>query len=126
MKNNAFKEKVTVITGASSGLGKEMAIKLAKKRARLALASRNEEKLKEVNEIRISKGSEAIYVVTDVSREIDCRNLIRKTVEKFSGIYILINNAGITMYSLFEDVEDLSIYEKIMKVNYLGSVYCTY
>ncbi len=126
MNSSVFKEKVVVITGASSGLGREMAIKLAEQGARLVLASRNEEKLKEVTQICLEKGSEAIYVVTDVSRETDCKNLIERAVEKFSGIDILINNAGITMYSLFENVEDLSIFERIIKVNYLGSVYCTY
>lgn len=126
MFNNEFKNKVVVITGASSGLGREMAIKLSEEGAKLVLASRNEEKLREVTEICQRKGGEAIYVRTNVALESDCKNLIQKAVEKFSGIDVLINNAGITMYSLFEEIEDLSIFERLMRVNYLGSVYCTY
>ena len=124
-KNN-FKDKVVIITGASSGIGKELALRFSKSDAKLVLASRNLDKLKQV-EKELKEFNENILIVkTDVSNREDCKNLIDKTIEKFERIDILINNAGITMYSRFDEVEDIEIFDKIIKINYLGSVYMTY
>ncbi len=124
--NNNFKDKVVIITGASSGIGKELALRFSKSGSRLVLASRNLDKLKQV-EIELKKFNENILIVkTDVSNREDCKNLIEKTIEKYKRIDILINNAGITMYSRFDEVEDIEIFDKIIKINYLGSVYTSY
>lgn len=116
--------KVVIITGASSGIGKALAFEFASRGSKIVLAARNTEKLNEVeNELR-AKGTEVLSVTTDVSIEEDCKNLMEKSIEKFGGIDILINNAGISMRALFADLE-LSVLKKLMDVNFWGTVYCT-
>ncbi len=126
MQRNYFQGKTIIITGASSGIGKELALQLAKKGAKLALAARNKDKLEEVALLCSQQGTEAIAIPTDVSDKKECKALIDKTVKQFKVIDILVNNAGITMWSYFEEIKNLDILEKIMQVNYFGSVYCTY
>ena len=72
------------------------------------------------------RGGKAIIVPTDVAKEENCKELIERTVEEYGRIDTLVNNAGISMWALFDEVEELDIFEKIMRVNYLGSVYCTH
>jgi short-subunit dehydrogenase len=126
MNTNPFKENVVIITGATAGIGKELAIQLAKRGAWLALAARDIDKLQKVVEECCSLSTKAIAIQTDVTSKEQCKNLIDKTVAEFGRIDTLINNAGISMWARFDEIEDLDIFEKIMSVNYLGSVYCTY
>lgn len=65
-------------------------------------------------------------VPTDVTREVSCKNLIQATIEKWGALDVLVNNAGGTMWTPFEGLADTSVFEKLMQLNYLGSVYCTY
>lgn len=119
-----FRDKVVIITGASSGIGAATAREFAANGSKVMLAARSESKLAEiVSEIR-ARHEEASYVVADVSKEADCNNLIRKTVEKYGTIHILINNAGISMRAVF-DVVDLKVLHNLMDVNFWGTVYCT-
>ena len=121
---NIFKDKVVIVTGASSGIGEAIAREFAKKGSKVILAARSEEKLsKIVNEIR-SDGFEASFVTTDVSIEEDCRKLVDLTVKKYGTVNILINNAGISMRALFQDVR-LSVLHRLMDINFWGTVYCT-
>lgn len=126
MAGSIFKDKVVVITGASSGIGRELAYQLAEQGAWLSLAARNGEQLATVAGECQTRGGKATAIVTDVSEQAECAELIRRTVENYQRIDVLVNNAGITMWANFEDVRDISFYEQIMRVNYLGSVYCTY
>jgi short-subunit dehydrogenase len=126
MVTSIFKDKVVVITGASSGIGRELAYQLADQGAWLSLAARNEERLTAVAKECEARGGKAIAIVTDVSDRAQCGQLIQQTVDHYDRIDMLVNNAGITMWANFEDVRDISFYEQIMRVNYLGSVYCTY
>lgn len=119
-----FKDKVVIVTGASSGIGKATAIEFAEKGSKVMLAARSEEKLAEAVGLIKARNLEASFVKTDVSKEEDCRNLINKTVEKYGTINILVNNAGISMRALFEDV-DLKVLHTLMNVNFWGTVYCT-
>jgi short-subunit dehydrogenase len=121
-----FKDKVVIVTGASSGIGRELAHQLADQGAWLSLAARNIERLEAVQAECQKRGGKAIVVPTDVSIPAKCADLVRRTVEEYGCIDALINNAGITMWAKFEEVSDLSIFEQIMRVNYLGSLYCTY
>jgi short-subunit dehydrogenase len=121
-----FQDKVVLITGASSGIGRELAYRLAAQGAKLSLAARDVERLEAVRAECKKRGGQTIAVPTDVAKQAQCENLIRKTVEQFGRIDILVNNAGISMWAYFDEVTDLSIFEKIMRVNYLGSMYCTY
>jgi short-subunit dehydrogenase len=119
-----FINKVVIVTGASSGIGKATALEFAKMGARVVLASRSEEKLKTIVSEISNLGGESYYVVADVSSETDCRVLCEKAVSKYGTIDILINNAGISMRALFNDV-DLSVLHRLMDVNFWGTVYCT-
>ncbi|TLX72436.1 SDR family oxidoreductase [Labilibacter sediminis] len=119
-----MQNKVVIITGASSGIGLALANEFAQRGSKLVLAARSADKLKEIETEFIAKGTEVISVPTDVSKEDDCKNLISKAVEKFSGIDILINNAGLSMRSLFKDT-DIAVLQQLMDVNFWGTVYCT-
>ena len=116
--------KVVVITGASSGIGKALAYEYAKRGCTVVLAARNLKKLNDIYKDLLSKGYEVLVVKTDVSKEVDCENLISKTIEKYKTIDILINNAGLSMRALFKDV-DLKVLKELMDVNFWGTVYCT-
>jgi short-subunit dehydrogenase len=119
-----FKDKVVIVTGASSGIGAATAKRFADAGSKVMLAARSETKLSDIiNEIKLS-GGVADYVVTDVSIESDCANLIKTTVDKFGGIDILVNNAGISMRANFLDV-NLDVIRHLMDVNFWGTVYCT-
>lgn len=119
-----FKDKVVVITGASSGIGKALALEFAGMGAKLVLAARNDAKLNKTVEEALGIGADVIAVKTDVSNEVDCKFLMQSAVDKFGGIDILINNAGISMRALFEDT-DLNVIRQLMDINFWGTVYCT-
>jgi short-subunit dehydrogenase len=126
MTHTTFEDKVVIITGASSGIGRELAHQLAEQGAWLALAARNAERLEAAKAECKERGGKAIVISTDVCTPALCENLIRRTVEEFGRIDALVNNAGITMWAKFDEVSDLNIFEQIMRVNYLGSMYCTH
>jgi short-subunit dehydrogenase len=123
---DAFRGNVVVLTGASAGIGREMALQLAAQGARLVLAARVADKLEEVAAECRARGAEAIAVSTDVGDEAQCRVLIERAVEAYGRIDTLVNNAGIGMWARFDEMRDLAPFERIMRVNYLGSVYPTY
>jgi NAD(P)-dependent dehydrogenase (short-subunit alcohol dehydrogenase family) len=118
--------KVVVVTGASQGIGRALSLELGRQRARLVLAARDEAALEAVAAGCRASGGEALVARTDVADEASCRALVERSVERFSGIDVLVNNAGMGMLARFEDVTDLSLYERLMRVNYLGSVYPTF
>lgn len=126
MAKFSMKDQSVIITGASSGIGKELALRYAKEGAWLTLAARNKEKLEEVAESCRKSGCKALAIPTDVSDVEQCERLIDNCVNEFGKIDVLVNNAGITMWSYFDQVKDLTILEKVMQVNYFGSVYCTH
>jgi dehydrogenase/reductase SDR family member 7B len=119
-----MKDKVVIISGASSGIGKALAIIFAELKVKLVLAARNAEALEMLAE-KIKAGNENLLIVkTDVSKESDCQKLISEAVKRFGRIDILINNAGISMRALFEST-DLAVIKQLMDVNFWGTVYCT-
>jgi short-subunit dehydrogenase len=126
MAKFSMKDQAVIITGASSGIGKELALQYAKEGSLLVLAARNKEKLEAVTSSCINLGGKAIAVLTDVADEVQCKHLIESCVKEYGKIDLLVNNAGITMWAYFDQVTDLKIMEKVMQVNYFGSVYCTY
>ena len=119
-----FKDKVMVITGASSGIGLASARLFASYGARLALAARSIDKLKTLASEISSDPSKVLCIKTDVSIEEDCKNLIESTVKYFGRIDFLINNAGISMRASFMKV-DLNVIRRLMDVNFWGTVCCT-
>lgn len=121
-----FKDKAVVLTGASSGIGRQMALDLAAQGAWLALAARRLEKLDSLVDECTRLGARAVAVQTDVSDEAQCKALIDAAMAEFGRIDILINNAGITARNRFDEMTVLWPVEKVIRTNYLGSVYCTY
>lgn len=120
-----FKNKVVIITGASSGIGKALAEELAKRGANLVLAARQYVTLCEItNHLETKYAIKALAVKADVSEETDCEFLIQQSLITFGKVDVLINNAGISMRALFNDL-DLSVLKNLMNVNFWGSVYCT-
>lgn len=117
-----MQKKVVVITGASSGIGKALAEKYAAEGWRVVLGARREDRLLELS--KKLPDAEVLAVKTDVTHESDCRNLMEQAVNKFGGIDVLINNAGISMRALFNDTE-LKVMHRVMDVNYWGTVNCT-
>ena len=117
-----MKNKVVVITGASSGIGRALAKEFASLGAKLALAARRTELLEKLQDELF--GTEILIQKTDVSSENDCRILMDETIKRFGKIDVLINNAGISMRASFEDV-DLKVIHQLMDVNFYGTVYCT-
>jgi short-subunit dehydrogenase len=118
--------KVVIVTGASQGIGKALCLELAAQRPRLVLAARDGAALAQVAALCATRGAETLIVPTDVADEASCRALVAAAVERFSAVDVLVNNAGIGMLARFEDVTDLSQYERLMHVNYLGSIYPTF
>ena len=119
-----FKNKVVIVTGASSGIGEAIAREFARNGSKVVLAARSEEKLKVICEDLLARNYETIYIKTDVAKEHDCKNLIEKTIEKYGALNILVNNAGLSMRASFIDV-DLKVLHRLMDVNFWGTVYCT-
>ncbi len=121
-----YTNKRIILTGASSGIGRELAVQLAAEGAKLALAARNESLLEEVAELCREAGGEAIVVPTDVSDQAQCVSLVARTVREWGGVDALFSNAGVSMFAPFREVKDLAFFETMMKVNYFGALYCTH
>lgn len=119
-----MRDKVVIVTGASSGIGKALVYELAQQGAKLAIAARNIEELLNIEQELKKKGTEVLPVRTDVTKELACKELVEQTYNRFGRIDILINNAGISMRALLEDL-DSSVLHKVMDVNFWGTVYCT-
>jgi short-subunit dehydrogenase len=119
-----MKDKVVIITGASSGIGKALAYEMASRGAFVVLAARSLDSIREIENDLVSRGNHAFAVQTDVSREEECRNLVNATVAKFGRIDVLINNAGISMRAIFSET-DVSVIRRLMDINFWGTVYCT-
>lgn len=117
-----MRNKVVIITGASSGIGKALAFEFASKGARLVLAARRTELLEEVKQQLAP--TEVLTIQADVSKEADCSALIEAAVAHFGQIDVLVNNAGISMRAIFEDA-DLDVLRRLMDVNFWGTVYCS-
>jgi dehydrogenase/reductase SDR family member 7B len=119
-----MKDKVCIITGVSSGIGKALAFELAGQKAKLVIAARKVAELEKIKQTIEQSGGEVLVVKTDVSIEADCKNLIDEAIKHYGHIDVLINNAGISMRAIFEEV-DLNVLKQLMDINFWGTVYCT-
>ncbi len=120
-----MKDKVVIITGAASGIGLATSRTFLENGSRVVMADINLDDLNREADIFLKEGYEVLAVKTDVSSEDDCKMLIDKAFDRFSRIDVLVNNAGISMRSLFHET-DLSVFRKIMGVNFWGATYCSY
>ncbi|EGR30443.1 short chain dehydrogenase, putative [Ichthyophthirius multifiliis] len=118
-------QSVIIITGASSGIGRELALRYAQQNCKLLICSRDIKKLIEVQEMCNQLGGITNVIKCDVSQEIDCKSLIEECIKLYEKIDILILNAGINAHSPFQEIEDIQIFRKIMDTNFFGYVYPT-
>jgi short-subunit dehydrogenase len=118
-------EKVSIITGSSSGIGKAISYEIASKGSNVVLVARRKDKLIEyAKDIEKKYHVETLVIQADLSIQEECKKVIDKTIEKFNKLDILINNAGISQRAMFADL-DLSVIHKVMNINYWASVYTT-
>ena len=119
-----FKNKVVVITGASSGIGKQTAIEFAKLGSNIILVARTKNKLEQVENQLKQFNVTTLVCPCDVSKKEQVENMSKIVLKKFNSVDILINNAGFAIYG---SVFDLSIdeIESQMETNYFGMIYCT-
>ena len=115
-----FKDKIIVITGASSGIGEAAAEEFAKRGANLVLVSRNKEKLNKVEKNLEKYSVKTLVQVCDVSDKKQVKQMSEKVIETFSRIDVLVNNAGFVIYGKVDElsIEDI---ESQMKTNYFGT-----
>ncbi len=118
-----MKDKVVVVTGASSGIGKACADEFALHCKAIVITGRNQNKLEAAADEVRKINANVLCVVADVSDEGDCKKVMDETVKKFGSIDVLICNAGISMRALFAET-DLGVIKKVMDTNFWGTVYC--
>ncbi|MFM9837113.1 MAG: SDR family oxidoreductase [Cyclobacteriaceae bacterium] len=119
-----MKDKVVIITGGSSGIGKAMAEVFGIKGSKILITGRNATELDQAVADLKNKGIDAHGFRADVSVEEDNIRMAEETIKRFGRIDILINNAGISMRALFNDV-DLDVVKKVMDINFYGVLYAT-
>lgn len=119
-----MQDKVVIITGATSGIGKACAEQFGKEGAKIIFTGRNQDRLEAVNKSLSDIGAEHTGYIMDVSDETENKKLIEETIRNYGRIDILINNAGISMRALFND-SDLDVFKKVMDINFYGTVYAT-
>lgn len=119
-----LKNKVAIITGASSGIGYATSLTLSKAGIKVAVGARRTERLQELEKQIIKNNGEILVQKTDVTRKSDCDSLVNTIVEKWGKVDILINNAGLMPLSYFKNgkVEE---WEQMIDVNIKGVLYCT-
>ncbi len=119
-----MKDKVVIITGGSSGIGKALAEVFGRNGSKILITGRNSQDLSmAVDDLR-KQGISVQGFPSDVSREDDNRKMAEEAVRHFGRIDILINNAGISMRALFEEV-DMDVVKKVMDINFYGVLYAT-
>jgi dehydrogenase/reductase SDR family member 7B len=119
-----MKDKVVIITGGSSGIGKGCAEIFGQAGAKIVITGRNEKNLHETILELQKKNIDAIGIIADVSIEKDNEKVVNETLKKFGKIDVLINNAGISMRGLFEET-NLEVIRKVMDINFYGTVHAT-
>ncbi len=119
-----YSGKIVIITGASSGIGKESALEFAKLHASIVLVSRDKNKLEEVAKELLKYQTQILVCACDISQKDQVNEMSKQVLEKFGTVDVLVNNAGFGIYGNFNDLKVEEI-ESQMRTNYLGMVYCT-
>ncbi|MDA0195057.1 MAG: SDR family oxidoreductase [Bacteroidetes bacterium] len=119
-----MKNKVVIITGATSGIGRACAFEYGSKGALVVVTGRDQEKLNRLSDDLTGSNIEHHSILAEASSKNDNKKMVKETIAKFGRIDALIANAGIGMRALFEDI-DLSVFLKVMEVNFNGTVYAT-
>lgn len=124
MNIDVFRDKVVIVTGASSGIGEAVSREFARNGSKVVMAARSVERLSTIAEEIKADNGEVSIIKTDVSIEDDCKRMVEFAVSRYGTVHFLINNAGISMRALFDDV-NLKVLHRLMDVNFWGTVYCT-
>jgi short-subunit dehydrogenase len=124
--SNPLDGQRALITGASSGIGEELAVALAARGVRSALVGRRASELERVAARCQAAGAASIVIPGDVSEPELAKEAVARTVESLGGLDLLVNNAGISMWARFDEIEDLALFERLMRVNFFGAVYFTH
>jgi len=117
-----IKGKVIAITGASSGMGKAIAIELAKGGAKVVLGARRIEQLQQIAEDIKSKGGETTFVQIDVKKKADLVQLVNTAVEQYGKLDVIVNNAGVSQLSRIDEL-DIEGWEEMIDINLKGVLY---
>ena len=119
-----IQDKVCVITGGTSGIGRALVKECLKQGAKVVTCGRDATKL---STLKGECHSERLYIVqADVSQEADCKQLFEETIRRTGRMDILINNAGISMRALFDQLDNVEVIKQLMEINFWGTVYCTH
>ena len=121
----SFAGKTVLITGASTGIGRALALELAREGAQLVLLARDAGRLGGAVRDCTALGAAVLGVPGDVTRPEDCRASVARALARFGRLDALVNNAGITLWSRFDELTDLAVLERVLAVNYLGSAFMT-
>ncbi len=119
-----FRGKTVVITGAAGGIGAAFARRFGKAGSRLGLLDLSADGVQALSEELQGRGIDNVGVACDVTCEKECQDAIARIIQRFGGIDLLINNAGITHRSSFRDT-NLEVFQRVMGVNFFGSLHCT-
>lgn len=119
-----MKDKVVIITGGSSGIGKALAEKFGSKGSKVVITGRDPEVLQITAKALRGQGIDVLPLQANVSIETDNERMVKEVINHYGKIDILINNAGISMRALFENVE-LDVIRRVMDINFYGAIYAT-
>ncbi|UYZ63686.1 SDR family oxidoreductase [Hymenobacter weizhouensis] len=124
MQPTSLQDKVVLITGGSSGIGRATALAFGQAGTRVVVTGRDEARLRDTAQELAGRGIAHLTVQADVGVEADARRAVEETVQHFGRLDVLINNAGISMRALFRDA-DLDVIHRLMQTNFFGTVYTT-
>ena len=119
-----IKDKVAIVTGASSGIGYATALALSKAGAKVAIGARRTDKLSELENEITKNGGQAFSQKLDVTKKSDCDEFVNSVVEKWGGVDILVNNAGLMPLSFIKNLK-IDEWDQMIDVNIKGVLYCT-
>jgi short-subunit dehydrogenase len=119
-----WKDKVVLITGSSMGIGKNLALELGRKEAKIVLNGRNKDRLLKLHNEFNNKGINSIAIAGDISVYEDCVEIVNQIISTFGQLDVLVNNAGIATMSSIENMNP-EIFKKVIDVNLNGSVFMT-
>ncbi|KAL6961941.1 11beta-hydroxysteroid dehydrogenase [Sarracenia purpurea var. burkii] len=123
----SMEDKVVIITGASSGIGEQIAYEYAKRKANLVLVARRENRLRGIGDNARQLGAKHVMIMAaDVVKEDDCRRFVNETMNFYGRVDHLVNTVSLGHTFYFEEAPDTSVFPILMDINFWGNVYPTY
>lgn len=119
-----IKDKVAIVTGASSGIGYATALALSKAGAKVALGARRTDRLEKLKEEITKNGGEAFFKKLDVTKKSECDSFVDATIKNFGAVDILVNNAGLVTLGFLKNLK-VDEWDQMIDVNIKGVLYCT-